>query len=195
VTFHKTEGRVPFFKLEKVELRPLSDPEPRPLSDLEPCLLSDPGSHFSIIQSRVLKSASFHIPEGRVPFIKSKNAGLHPLKQFRAASSQRARAVSSQWSRAASPQRSRATFLNNSESCPKVRVLSQTWRTTQVYVSPKQFRAASSQRARAASSQWIRATSSLQCSRLSNIKKGESRVSISEEVRDSKETWPLRLQD
>ena len=56
---------------------PFSDPELRPLNDPEPHLLSDPGPRSSIIQSRILKSASFHKPEGRVPFIKLKNRGLH----------------------------------------------------------------------------------------------------------------------
>jgi len=84
---HRLKGRVlsprpftnlkaPFIKLKKPEPRPLSDKEPCPLNDPESHLLSDPGPRSSTFQSRILKSASFHKPEGRVPFIRLKNAGL-----------------------------------------------------------------------------------------------------------------------
>jgi len=88
--FTRLRGHVPFIKLDKTKLRLLSDPEPRLLSDPEPRLLSDPGLRSSTIQSRVLKSSSFHKPKGHETQV------LRCSQQFRAASSQRARVASPQ---------------------------------------------------------------------------------------------------
>jgi len=58
MTFHKPEGRVPFIKLKKVGLHPLSDPKPRSLSKAEPRSLSKPELRPLASQSRVSLNCS-----------------------------------------------------------------------------------------------------------------------------------------